>query len=399
MVPALTGHEPVNLSFLWSQHNEHRIPVPKLIFLALSWPTRGDSRAGMFFNLLALAAASLALVVCAWRLRGRISYTDGFFPVACLNLSQYQNLIWNFQIQLITATNLACALLLMVAWRPASLTLRSALWVTALLLCLALSGASGLVFVPPLAAWLIWTGWRQPRQRRGKSGRRDWAIPLCGASAIAVFLLYFYHYQQPQEHPLPSGLLPVGRACIEFLSVSVGLVGEDGWPYSGLAVFALYGATLALLLRALKTVPGERQRAAGLLAFLLGTGMLALSVGLGRGGFGPGAAFASRYVTLSIPLLCCVYLVWGLYARPLGGRACQAGLFLVLALTSFPSGARAFEAAAELRRAIGAFEGALVRGVPPERLADRYWPVLYPDRDILAQRLSMLRETRMGPYR
>src|SRR5690606_31545168 len=35
MVPTLTGHQPVTLDWLWSQHNEHRVPVPRLLLLGL----------------------------------------------------------------------------------------------------------------------------------------------------------------------------------------------------------------------------------------------------------------------------------------------------------------------------------------------------------------------------
>src|SRR4051794_7533696 len=44
-VPALVGEEPA-LPWLWQQHNEHRLPLPRAIFLALFTITH-DFRAGM----------------------------------------------------------------------------------------------------------------------------------------------------------------------------------------------------------------------------------------------------------------------------------------------------------------------------------------------------------------
>ena len=35
MVPVITGHEPVTLKWAWAQHNEHHMPVPKLILVGL----------------------------------------------------------------------------------------------------------------------------------------------------------------------------------------------------------------------------------------------------------------------------------------------------------------------------------------------------------------------------
>src|SRR5438105_8162010 len=35
IVPALTGNQAVTLRWLWSQHNEHRLPLPRLLLLGL----------------------------------------------------------------------------------------------------------------------------------------------------------------------------------------------------------------------------------------------------------------------------------------------------------------------------------------------------------------------------
>src|SRR5262249_49186788 len=50
----LAGKQPLTLSWLWAQHNEHRIAVPKLLHVALLRLTNGDFRAGTYFNLFVL---------------------------------------------------------------------------------------------------------------------------------------------------------------------------------------------------------------------------------------------------------------------------------------------------------------------------------------------------------
>ena len=35
MVPVITGHESISLKWAWSQHNEHRALVPRLILASL----------------------------------------------------------------------------------------------------------------------------------------------------------------------------------------------------------------------------------------------------------------------------------------------------------------------------------------------------------------------------
>src|SRR6202050_4257106 len=49
MVPQLAGREPVTLSWLWSAHNEHRLPLPRLVLVGLYRVTH-DFRAGPFLN-------------------------------------------------------------------------------------------------------------------------------------------------------------------------------------------------------------------------------------------------------------------------------------------------------------------------------------------------------------
>ena len=46
LVPALTGNQPVSAEWLWSQHNEHRVPLPRLVLLGLDAVGRPDFRRG-----------------------------------------------------------------------------------------------------------------------------------------------------------------------------------------------------------------------------------------------------------------------------------------------------------------------------------------------------------------
>jgi hypothetical protein len=48
MVDALSGAQPVDAAWLWQAHNDHRIPIPKLVLLALYHLGGWDFRVGMF---------------------------------------------------------------------------------------------------------------------------------------------------------------------------------------------------------------------------------------------------------------------------------------------------------------------------------------------------------------
>ncbi len=82
IIPAVTGGKPITAQFLWEQHNEHRIPLPKIILVLLSRLTRCDYRAGMYLNVFVLGAVASAMVRAAKSLRGSTSYTDALFPLA-----------------------------------------------------------------------------------------------------------------------------------------------------------------------------------------------------------------------------------------------------------------------------------------------------------------------------
>src|SRR5262249_42934019 len=67
MVPTLTGTQPVTLGWLWAPHNEHRIPLGKLLYLGLLRPAGRDFRAGMVFQVVALAGLAFAMTRAAGR--------------------------------------------------------------------------------------------------------------------------------------------------------------------------------------------------------------------------------------------------------------------------------------------------------------------------------------------
>ena len=76
MVPTLTGEQPVSAEWLWSQHNEHRVPLPRLVLLAVNLLGGPDFRiaqvlngAGLCLVLLPLCGANgvaLVLAMALW---------------------------------------------------------------------------------------------------------------------------------------------------------------------------------------------------------------------------------------------------------------------------------------------------------------------------------------------
>src|SRR5262249_34272259 len=94
------GDKPIDLAYLWEQHNEHRIPVPKLIAWALLKVTHFDYRAGMFLNVLCLGLLAMAILLAIKQLRGHFQLSDIFFPIALLHFGHWENLVWSFKFNL-----------------------------------------------------------------------------------------------------------------------------------------------------------------------------------------------------------------------------------------------------------------------------------------------------------
>ena len=308
MVPILAGEQPVDAAWLWSEHNGHRIPLPKLLLLAAYKLTGADFRVGMYANVLALGAVAFIMIWVAKGLRGRSSYADAFFPLVLLHWGHCENFLWTWQLTQVTPVILVFILLIIIVHQGVHLSFGVAVLAGLCLLMLPLCGFPGLVYVPALAIWLGFAGvqyWRSP-ERYGKPR----ALVIWGLMSAALLLvaLYFVGYQEPAHHlpALHSGtsLIRFIRSCLsttgQFLSGGFGPAAEPSWPYSGLVMLGLLLLTTGMLLRAAKRARAaeDRFRALALLLFIAATICLALSVGLGRQGYG----FTLRYFLLATPV-------------------------------------------------------------------------------------------------
>jgi hypothetical protein len=169
----------------------------------------------------------------------------------------------------------------------------------------------------------------------------------------------------------------------------------------GLGVLALWAVSGAVLVRVGWGRPGERFRAAGLLLFLAGSAGLALALGRGRAGLGPGSGPLSRYVTFMAPALCCVYFVAELYGSRAVARWLPRGLFLVAAAVCWPNAQAAADFGGERRARMEAVEEDVREGTPHTVLAERHARFLYlPEHpDVLAERLRLLHRAGSGALR
>jgi hypothetical protein len=251
-VPYWSGMKPLTLRSLWEQHNEHRLPLMKLLVIGLVKLTGFDFRAVFFFNVLALGGMAFAMIQIAKRLRGWTSYADALFPVTLLHLGHFELFFWAINTQHILGAGLLLAVLYVIVRKGAHLTPRAALLAGVCLAMLPVSaGGPGVVCTPALSLWLGWasvTKWFS----REIHAKRDSPVMLASALLAPIVLaLYFvgWHSTNPDALWWPGNIV---RVALQWLTLIIGPSAGSLWPYTALIVAILFPVSAGLLLVAMR---------------------------------------------------------------------------------------------------------------------------------------------------
>jgi len=289
---------PVSLNWLWAQHNEHRILVPKIFFLVDVYLFRGTQAfllTSIFFvQLLQVALLSFSL----WTLggmRGSAWRTGtGLIAYCILCPTQQENLIWGFQLQFVipaAMATLAILSLLLYHRSPRQ-------WLLPLSICAATlatwSLANGMLLWPLLilAALLL------PLRRSTLL-----VIALFAAANIGLYLYRYHRPGPPAEFP---GLILAADRILHYVAVYFGSTfvrHSSGW-------IPLLAGTGGLWMAAVIIIRVLPQRGRGpLLQLQLSLLMLlciatAFITASGRLHLGLEQATASRYQTFALLFWC-----------------------------------------------------------------------------------------------
>lgn len=294
------GWQNYGLAELYARHNEHRLVVPRLWFLAdLRW---FDGRQVLTFGgILASAAMHAVLLALLFRGLGSRGWAAVVFLLvalgAMLSPAQWENLTWGFQIQFVQVWLFATLAFAFLAWTPVgerNAEPRIVLILLALLSALAstYSMMNGIV-VWPLLLLLAW--WRR---------LPGWSVGTIAAVGAAVIAVEVYGFTVHAGHGDPSETikqpLDLLRYAARYLTAGVSVIGTLGQEVLGgvLMVYALAMGMWAIVWR-----NRFRPAHAALLAvagFVIGA---ALMTGLGRLPFGLGQANSGRYATPSLVFL------------------------------------------------------------------------------------------------
>jgi hypothetical protein len=161
------------------------------------------------------------------------------------------------------------------------------------------------------------------------------------------------------------------------LTSAFGHFGQELWKTSGIVTMLLIGLSGIAFFLLFLARGREKLRAWGLLCFVGAMVGVAIGVGFGRSGLGPGQGFSSRYVTTATLMTCCIFLGWGVIGGA-GARLVQMSLFTVMVCGLIANFRGGLDMARAHARHLRAFENDVQAGLPPTILAARYSTGDYP---------------------
>ncbi len=326
-----------SLNWLWAQHNEHRILLPKIFFLLDVYWFRGTQTFLLLSIFLVqllqitLLSASLRILVglrdAAWRIG------TGFigFCIACP--TQYENLVWGFQLQFVIPAAMAtlAILSLLMFYHSSDDDRGNARWVW-LLLCVVAAMAATWSLANGMLLWplLLFTALIL-RMRRSTVA----ALLIAGAANVG---LYFFHYHRPAPD---SGTIPALHSLgnsMEYVAVYFG----STFVRHSSGKIALIAGSVGIAVAFVIIARAFRRRRNGSLFQLQLSLLMALCIATaaitasGRLHLGLEQASASRYQTFALLFWCCLglSLLSGLAQRATlnGGLTAYAGFCLLLML-------------------------------------------------------------------
>jgi len=382
--------------WLWHQHNEHRIPLPRLIYTGLLLMFR-DFRAPTWVDVALLAGFVWVLMEAARRIRGRRSAFDAFFPLLWLSLGPAENHLNGFQVVFFLPIGLAAVFLAVIAQSQFPLRPRTVAGLGTIVFLLPLCGVPGIIVALPLAAWLFLDGVTRLRAtgRAERGGARIAVIAsVLTLALIGATLIGFQFLPNPGR----PGPLQVAATTLQALGQSAGWLNLHAWPYGGILALLLFLSGVAAAFRGWRHAGDQRRRALAIAAVLVAGLGLALAIGVGRGADQAHAGMLSRYGTLAMLWPTAAWFAFALWGSPQTRTVVQASALALAAACWFGNLGSAWKYGTDRRDAAEALVRESRGGTTWKELAeDHYAPFFWSPADFFVV-LRDLERTGMPPF-
>ncbi|MBM4268252.1 MAG: hypothetical protein FJ144_16845 [Deltaproteobacteria bacterium] len=397
MVTVATDGCPGEPSWFFKHNNEHRIPLPKLVYCGLMAVSGGDFRAGTLLSVAMFGAVAAGLMIVVSRFRGRVALQDAFFPLLLLHWGHAENFVLSFQIAFTIPIALAAAAAGVILSDRARESSLASSFVVACAVLMPWCSVVGLALAPALVPWLIWSGTAAWRARTTR-GRRL-AVLLWSGAAICEASIVFLLMNFPRSRLPSPGLASDARLLAHLVLQALGPTALQFPVAYGAIVLGVAAAIFRAVVRSLIAAPREGRRAIGLLLFV--GAVLALLAGLahGRSLMALTASPANRYVSIGILLYLGLFL---LAALAPGAWATRLQVALAMLVVSSTPGSYALgrDFGATLSARLEPVFADVRAGVSPAMLAERHVERVLcsggPRR--LARQMSRLCDAHAGPY-
>ncbi|MFM8415215.1 MAG: hypothetical protein ACKOCX_10875 [Planctomycetota bacterium] len=399
IVPYVTGDRPVTATWLWKQHNEHRIPLVKLVFVVLGRLSGADHRWTLAANAVFLSLTAAALVVAARRVRGKTVWTDALFPAVLLHLGQGA-LVWSFQTPFVLTTVLGGLFVATAVAAPPGVWRVAVMGACAGLL--PLTGTGGLVVAAAAAALLgaEALGWNAPPAGRSPLVR-SLAAAASGLTVIVAFAYVVTLRLMPAENYAgPWRTLIAGLDAFSSYPGSLVTRSRTAWLVATVLVGG--GTALAAAAAARARDATLRHRLAILLLHLAALGLMALAIGYGRGTRDFSHLYG-HYATLTLGVPLSLGLIWATLPQTRAARAMQAVLCIVAVTVAVVHARQAVRNWRSGDESVAVIATDMRGSLPPDEVAARHAAALYfidtPDiRRKIAEGIALLRRTSYPLY-
>ena len=306
LIPLINAsmHGGLSWQLLWGQHNESRILIPNLLFIAFGRLDHLNAKTIMYFGAL-LFSAGYALLLLAYR-----EYAGKFLGavptlltgLVWFSLSEFENTLWAFQLSWFIV-DAGLLLLLYTLSRRAKPALM--LGVAVLVAVIAsFSLLQGLILWPVGLFCLMW----RKQDRRQK--RRECGLWIVAAVGTAAF--YFDGYNSSAGATGGGSISFALSHPIDLLAYTVTAIGNvfpSDWPPTRSAVdvhqvvgSALLAVGLFVFYRSWRERPGDR-RVPLPAALILYAVLFDLTIAVGRSSGGASQAQSFRYTMANLLLL------------------------------------------------------------------------------------------------
>ncbi len=409
VLDVITGEQRLSLAKLWSQHNDHRIVLPRLVFYVLYALSGADMRSAMLFNVVCLAVVSAGMILVARRIRGRSAYTDAFFSLVSLHqgLGAFQ---WSFHVQFSLSTTIFSLLLILSLWQT-HFSLRSNLVFGFGLFALALCGANGLVLSIGVALILllgilyVLFVQRAYEVNRLAFSQRIAPMAVISVTTLALAGLYLidYRFRDASFQQVPLSVMVINT--VHLLAAFTGAATFPfGWSLTVPVVVLVLSSVGLVVANFIKTSVHHDHWYRNLRLVALVLALLAAFVLISRARANEWSIdMAGHYSVFSLPIAFISYLAWQVCASRQLARLLQTILFTGacfiygLYLPAFAEHYRK-----PLLDAHNKLERLLRLGAPSEFILNQY--AMYDPHAtsqeiaMMTRRLDLLREQRIGKY-